>query len=146
MNNEYSTSCLVVFDSSDVKGASPQFNSYFKCEQLQEGSEKYYILLPRIEWALEGSRHESISRFDVLQNQRLSAVTNQSGLYFEFDFDLKLVNIRTSHSFEFIYDEAKRKGIVDFEVDAFLQELPEKVLYYNGRDWLSELNQVEKSR
>ncbi len=143
-NNEYQTGCLVVFDSSDMKGASPQFKSTFKCEQLKKGSEKYYILLPRIEWALGESILESVSRFDVLQNARISVLTHFSSLYYEFDFELKLVDIRTSHAFESIYNEAKKEGIVDFEVDAFIQELSEKVLYYNGRDWLPELNRVEK--
>lgn len=104
-NNEYETGCLIVFDSSDVAGASPQKDDKFRCVQLLRGSEKHYILLPRIEWALGGSIIESSSKFDVLQNRRLSVFTHFSNLYYEFDFNGRLVDIRTSHVFEMKYEE-----------------------------------------
>ena len=147
LNNEYQTGCLVIFDNSELEGASPQKDDYYRCAQLSEGSEKHYILLPRIEWTLEGSITESASKFDVLQNRRLSVFSHFSCLYYEFDLDFNLAGIRTSHAFEMIHQDALSKGIIDFEdEEAFIQELSKKVLYYNGSSWTPKLSRLEKSR
>ena len=44
-NNEYNSGCIIVFDPTDIWGASPQSGEYL-CQKLKPGSEKYYILIP----------------------------------------------------------------------------------------------------
>jgi hypothetical protein len=45
-NNEYGKGCLLVFDSSRVKGSSPQLENKYRCKELEPGSQKVYILFP----------------------------------------------------------------------------------------------------
>jgi len=145
LNNEYQTGCLIIFDNSELVGASPQKNSYYRCEQLTRGSEKHYILFPRIEWILGTRINESVSVLDRLQNNRISALTHFSNIYYEFNVHGHLFNIRLSDGFKLQYNTALTEGIIEIHMDEeFKGKLAKKVLQYNGKDWISEASRVEK--
>jgi hypothetical protein len=72
-----------------------------------------------------------------------------SGIYFEFDLDFKLKEIRFSDLYENLHSEAYQEGWVKEEfspkVMAELKsELMPKVLYYNRNNWTHISSMVKK--
>lgn len=142
LNNEYETACLIIFNNAELGGFSPQKEEEFKSAQLSRGTEKHYILLPRIEWTLIDSKYESAKVIEVLQNRRLSVVTFFSHIYFEFDFQGQFMDIHFSDYFDLKYKEVFNKGFSSDE--DYKQDLLKQVLYHVDGDWLPALSGVGK--
>jgi hypothetical protein len=138
MNNEYGKGCLVVLEPTEIKGGSPQ-SGYYKCKELEPGSDKYYILFPRTDVEIDKSPVESIITIDVLKNHRLSVLTQLSRIIYEFNYKLELQDVRFSHTFEQMHKEARFKGEVKSELnDEYRSNLAEGLLYYDGENWVSK--------
>jgi hypothetical protein len=138
MNNEYGKGCLVVFDTFETKGGSPQ-SGYYKCEELEPGSEKYYILFPRTDVDIDKRLVESIITIDVLKNHRLSNITQLNRIIYEFNYKLELQDVRFSHAFEQMHKEARLEGKIKSELnDEYRSNLAKGLLYYDGENWVSK--------
>ena len=139
-NNEYGKGCLLVLDPDFISGGSPQ-TGYYKSTELKQNIEKYYILLPAIDFGAISINRDPLGNIQIIDEKLISA-TSMSGIYFEFDFNFKLKEIRFSDKFEILYNEAYQKGITKdkFSVKT-MSELKTKlfpeILYYNGKDWSS---------
>ncbi len=138
MNNEYKKAVLIVVDSHRIEGASPQTGA-FKCESLPNGTEKYYILFPRTDADRSYYDHEATLQINVLNNKRLSALTYESFIYFEFSYELELLNIRLTNRFDLLHKKAVREGkIKDFtNENEYKDSLMQGILYYDGQNWVS---------
>ncbi|MGD9347784.1 MAG: VCBS repeat-containing protein [Candidatus Aminicenantes bacterium] len=137
-NNEYGKACLIVFDSDQVKGCSPQHPDY-RCSELEDGMEKYYILFPRTEIDILESPVESIRTLEKLRNNRLSLRTTHSQIIYELDQNLILMDIRFSHAFEMKHKEALLEGRIRRTLDNEHRRLCEEgILYFNGKEWVPE--------
>lgn len=138
MNNEYRKGSLIVLDSRRIEGSSPQTGA-FRCESLPRGTEKYHILFPRTDADRCYYDYEMTLQVNLLKNKRLSALTSLSELYFEFNFELELLNIRLTHSFNRLYEKAVREcGIKDIkDEEEYKDSLEKEILYYDGKNWVS---------
>jgi len=138
MNNEYKKAVLIVFDSRRIQGSSPQTGA-FKCESLLEGTEKYYILLPRTDADRYYDELEAAIKISILKNKRLSILTLCSFIYFEFSYELELLNIRLTNRFDLLHKKAVREGkIKDFtNENKYKDSLIQGILYYDGQNWVS---------
>ena len=138
MNNEYKKAVLIVIDSHRIEGASPQTGA-FKCESLPEGTEKYYILLPRTDADRNYYELETAIQVYVLNNKRLSALTYEGFIYFEFSYELELLNIRLTNRFDLLHKKAVREGkIKDFiNENKYKDSLIQGILYWDGQNWVS---------
>lgn len=139
-NNEYSKPCLIVLDTNEVEGSSPQFTSFYKCEELEAGKERYYVLFPKVDLGYFDALMESISIIDILENKRLYAVAGISGIIYELDFKLKLKDIRLSHGFQIKLKKANADGKLmnEFDNEAIIKRLKQELLYYDGEGWVPE--------
>ncbi len=139
LNNEYEKGCLVVFDPNKIKGCSPQKNNRYKCKNLDQGSEKYYILFPRTDVDLLEHALEAIGYVDILKNSRLLLQTVQSRILFELNNNLELMNVRQSNAFIQMHRNAKREGKIDSNlIEEYWSNLAEDLLYYDGENWSSK--------
>jgi hypothetical protein len=139
MNNEYKKACLIVFNPSKIEGSSPQYNLNYKCETLRPGTEQFYILFPRTEIDLLEYEYETIRVIDTLNNKRLSANTKNSNIFFEFSYQMKIQDIKTSNSFDKKYKMYfADKKTEDIQKSEFVQKLMNSILYYDGRNWISK--------
>lgn len=139
MNNEYRKGCLIVLDPLHLKGGSPQKNDFYKSDSLDAGSEIYYILFPRTDVDKLKYHVECVSQINVLQNQRLSSLLKRSNIYYEFDYNLRILDVRTSHMFEQLHKEARKKNEINSEInEEYLNKLARDLLYYDGKDWVSQ--------
>jgi hypothetical protein len=138
MNNEYKKSCIAVFDSQNIQGGSPQENEKYICDNLERGTEKYYVLLPRLDWAYKNNILESISQINNLKNRRISFVTKVSRVIYEFSYDFKVLKIRPSHATEVMYNDSLQEGRIDFDLnEQYVEYLSNNILYYDGQNWVS---------
>jgi len=139
MNNEYKKGCIVVFDSTLIKGSSPQQDNSYKCIELEPGSEKLYVLFPRTDVDKIKYLIEAIQQVDILKNNRLSLLTQQSRIIFEFNYKLELQDVRFSHTFEQMHNEARLEGKIKSELnEEYRSNLAKGLLYYDGKNWVSK--------
>lgn len=138
MNNEYAKPSLIVFDISLIEGSSPQNKEFYKCNEFKPGSEKYYVLFPKVEEVFIEGLMESISRIDILKNNRIRATSAGSNIIYEFDYGLILQDVRLSHSFQYKYERAYAEGKIDSELsEEYIRNLAQGLLYYDGKNWVS---------
>lgn len=82
MNNEFEKPCVILFDIDQIEGCSPQISEIYRCDELRSGTEKYYILFPKIEFISPEALIESISKVDILKNGYISARSGMSNIFF----------------------------------------------------------------
>jgi hypothetical protein len=137
-NNEYNSGCLIVLESDFASGGSPQ-TGYYKSPGLTQGVERRYTLIPSTDIGNSAFMRDPGYRIHIVDGKTIS-FESKSGLYFEFDFDLELKEIRFADQFEALYSEAYEKGMVNSPFSEktmaeFKSELIPRVLYYTGEDW-----------
>lgn len=139
MNNEYERPSLIVFESNNIQGSSPQKLDEFKCVDLELGTEKYYMLFPKVGTEITGVLMESMYSVVLLENQRLKGVTAASGIIFEMNFALGLEDIQLSHHFELKYEEAFSEGKIKTQLNKneYTSRLGADLLYFNGSAWVN---------
>ncbi|HZX10208.1 MAG TPA: hypothetical protein VFG01_04610 [Acidobacteriota bacterium] len=103
-NNEYDKGCLIVLESEFKTGGSPQ-TGYYKSPELKQGVEKYYIILPNTKVGTKNFERDPLGRIHIIDEGTILA-ESYSGIFFEFDFDLKLKEIRFSDLYENFHNEA----------------------------------------
>jgi len=136
-NNEYNTGCIMVFDPTDIWGASPQSGEYL-CQELMPGSEKYYILIPPTGVENSMSIRNTIVALEISNNQIISAKSRVGQIYYEFNFDLKLININFSDEFEKMHRKYLRENKITSELNQeYKAHLMQGLLYYDGQNWIS---------
>ncbi|MGD2085483.1 MAG: hypothetical protein PVH61_04785 [Candidatus Aminicenantes bacterium] len=137
MNNEYDKGCVVVFDSRDVRGGSPQKEPYYKCNELKPGSEKYYILFPRTDVDQDELAVGNCWRITALKSGHIWVTLKFNNIFFEFNNDFELQgSIQTSHKFELLHQKAVKAGEITSTLDdQYIKDLASRLLYYNGKDW-----------
>ena len=138
VNNEYRTGCLVVFDSRDIRGGSPQSGEY-ACEGLGAGSELYYVTVPRTDVTeARGLFASDLLLLDITENRRIRATTT-FGLIYEFDFGLKPLQVSWGHGYISNHQDLAGAGKVASGLDeAYGMKLIVGIRYWNGSAWTSE--------
>ncbi len=140
-NNEYDKGCLIVLEPDFKSGGSPQ-TGYYKSPELNQGVEKHYLLFPN---TLADKRNEykrgNIMRIHLIDDKIISAET-KSGIYFEFDFNMELKEIRFADRYEDLHNEAYEEGITQKRFSPKIMaelksELMPEVLYFTGKNWIN---------
>ena len=96
MNNEYDFGCIVIFDPKQIAGCSPQKEKN-PFHNMEPGTEMYYILLPRTDLDLKIDTNDTVSKLVLLDNQRISVTMRASNIYYEFGFDMRIREVKSSH-------------------------------------------------
>ncbi len=139
MNNEYARPSLIIFNALSIRGGSPQKKNFYECKDLEPGTEKYYILFPQVDIAVLDALMESLAKIDVLKNKRLAATAGICNIIYEFDFKLRLQNIRFSHWTQILHKKAVSEGKVTSVLNEnFRNGLEKDFLYFDGEKWMSE--------
>jgi len=136
-NNEYNTGCIIVFDPNDIWGASPQSGEYI-CQELMPGSEKYYILIPPTGVENSMSLRNTIVAIEISNDQIISAKSGVGQIYYEFNFDLELININFSDDYEIMHKKCLSENKITSEFNKeYKKHLMQGLLYYDGQNWIS---------
>ena len=136
VNNETEGGCLTVFDPSLIRGGSPQNDDAFKCPSLEAGTQKYYIRFPRTDVDLLEYPQIGVAEIEILANHTIQARMNRTSLFFEFNDQFELLDIKNSHAFKQMYKEALLGGKVkSFLTEAYWEKLKHGVFYWDGENW-----------
>jgi hypothetical protein len=128
----YNQAVFIVLDSEYVSGASPSLGMR---EGFEEGSEMFYIRLPRCGWSLyRNINRETCREINVLSEERIETVVDVGGMYVTYHFDrkLNLVETRYPDKFHRAVEEVSRSG----ESIPFDGYSSEKALYWDGTEWV----------
>ncbi len=143
VNNEYNTGCIIVFDPTDIRGTSPQSGEYL-CQELKPGSEKYYILIPPTDVENCMDLRNTLDTVEILNNQIISATSIIGQIYYEFDFDLELINVKFGDEFEKMHRKYLRENKITSELNKeYKASLMQGLLYYDGQNWVSNSTAVK---
>ncbi len=144
VNNEYKGGCLVVFDTRDIRGGSPQSGKY-ACEGMEPGSELYYVTVPYTDVsAAMGFVVDGFNHVGVTENRRISATYGPS-LFYEFGFGLEPLQVYWGHGYEHAHDEARKAGkLTSVLDDAYAEALLDGVRWWNGTAMVSEPSKVQR--
>jgi hypothetical protein len=140
-NNEYGQGVLIVFDAADVRGCSPQADESFRWKDMEPGSQLHYIRIPRPDAELAAGYFpvDDIPRVFSLKDGRLAVWSGRSGLEYVFDGSLNILEVRGSHSFQVLHENARRAGKISSVADAaYFEDLRRRILYWDGSDWTTE--------
>lgn len=146
VNNEYGKAILIVFDVSNINGASPQTSSDYKYEESYFGTEKYYLLFPRTEVDLiEQPSRESINLIEIKDNRKIFLTTYTSNINFVLNFNLEIDEVRFSDSFRKKYSDFQFEGRTKegkFDEKKGAEKLKSEILYFNGKEFTAEPSRV----
>jgi len=147
VNNEYRKGCLIVLDPREVSGGSPQTNDEFRCQDLDRGSELYYVLFPRTDadLAKNGLEYESISSIRQVNSMVIRLNTYASDIFFYLDRRLVVQDISFSHRFVGLHRDMKRAGLIGSILnEAYERTLIDEVLYFDGQSWTQKSGSCRK--
>ncbi|HEX2695378.1 MAG TPA: VCBS repeat-containing protein, partial [Acidobacteriota bacterium] len=137
-NNEYRSGCLTVFRADRIRGASPQSRDEYLGRGLDPGTQEFYVLLPRTDVEAVETPQAAVAAIDVLKNDRISAVMLNSGLYYDFGFDFRTMEVRSSHRFEQFHSRAAAKGEVKSILDdGYFKDLRDRIRFWGRNGWSS---------
>ena len=138
VNDEYRTGFLAAFDSSDIRGSSPQTENA-ACKDCGAGSERYYLIFPRTDVdEILAPDKESIESLQILQNGQVQLCTAVSNIFFILDSQLRPMDIQGSGSFWLRHRELRAAGKISSVLnDAYYENLKKGVHYWDGSQWTS---------
>jgi hypothetical protein len=138
-NNEYRSGVLAVFKPDRIHGASPQTLDHYECRGLDPGTQEFFVLLPRTDVDVVETYQESVAAVEVLENDRISAVTLFSGIYYEFGFDFRTVEVRSGHRFERLHALAAAEGKVKSVAnEGYFEDLRDRIRFWGKQGWSAQ--------
>ena len=138
VNNEYRGGCLIVFDTSDIRGSSPQ-SGEFACEGLGPGSMLYYVTVPYTDVSEASNlRVEGLRTLGITGNDWIETTTS-NGVRYDFDFGLACIQVDWGHGYESLHDDLVKAGkITSVLGEAYREMLRGGVRYWNGSAWTAK--------
>jgi len=144
VNNEYRGGCLIVFDPRNIRGSSPQSGD-FACEGLEPGSMLYYVTTPFVDVS-EGLRYkvDGLRQLDISGSDWIRA-TASNHLIYDFDFQLRPIQVSWGHGFEMKHYELRRSGALTSVLgDDYRKSLIAGIRYWTGSGWTAEPSPVRR--
>ena len=137
VNNEYRRGCVAIFEPGGLHGSSPQTEAGYRSPDLAEGGQSVYILFPKSDvQAAMGREGDPINRFWIHQGGGLTAMTDQTQIFFDLDGALAVKNIILSNLFWNLYERFKNEGKVpSIDEDQYKQTLANSLLFYKSGSW-----------
>jgi len=103
-----------------------------------------YILIPPTDVENCISLRNRINVIDILNNQIISAKSGTGQIYYEFNFDLKLININFSDVFKIMHRKYLSENKITSKLDKdYKAHLMKGLLYYDGQKWVSHPTSVK---
>ena len=136
-NNEYGQGCLAVLEAGSLAGSSPHSSPAFRCPELQPGSERFYVLLPRTDVDLmENYPVDAVITVDILDNRRIQAKTNLADIYYQFSLDFFDKEVILSHGFIQAHEKARLEGKIQSALNnEYEDNLIKGIRYWDGDKW-----------
>ena len=138
VNNEYKGGCLIVFDTRNIAGGSPQTGDYV-CKDIGPGTMLYYVTTPFVDVSA-GRRHpvEGLRLVEITKNGWIRTMAAM-GLIYEFDFGLACVQASYGNGFVVEHFELRRAGAITSVLgEEYRKNLRDGIRYWNGAAFVAE--------
>jgi hypothetical protein len=144
VNNQYRGGCLIVFDTRDISGGSPQTGD-FVLEGIGPGSMLYYVTTPYTDVSLaKRVAVDGLRRLDIMSNDWIE-VGAAVGINYDFDFQLKCIQVSMEHKFWMDHYELSRSGAVSSVLgEDYRKKLKDGIRWWDGRAWSAEPTPVKR--
>jgi hypothetical protein len=144
VNNEYRGGCLIVFDPLRIGGGSPQTGD-FACEGIGPGTMLYYLTTPYLDVSRAmGFRVEGFALVEITRNDWIRC-SYSSGLYWDFDFGLRCLQVYPGHGYETRHDEGVKAGLISGPLDdAYYRRLVDGIRYWDSSAWTATPTMVKR--
>jgi hypothetical protein len=138
-NNEYHSGCLAVFRPDRIRGASPQSIEEYSCPGLDPGTQEFYILLPRTDVDALVTHQDAVVAIGILKDSRISAFMFNTSLYYEFGFDFRTMEVRSSHGFEQVHARVAVEGkVTSILNDGYFEDLRDRIRFWGKKGWSAQ--------
>jgi len=138
VNNEYRGGCLIVFDTRNIRGGSPQ-SGEFACKGIDPGSELYYVTTPYTDVSAASGHYVcGFQNVDITETNWIHATTAE-GLMIDFSFGLECLQVGFGHGYKSRHatgvEDGKITSVLD---DAYRQMIMAGVRWWNGSEMVAE--------
>lgn len=143
VNNEYKKGFLAVFDPFKIQGVSPQIKREYACLKNGNGTELFYILIPRTDVDRQSELRESVQTVEINSSNELLVKTEKTQLYYKFSQQFIPKQLLLSDTFERMHREMRESGRIISRCDeAYRRDLENGILYWEGAKWTTRPQQI----
>jgi hypothetical protein len=138
VNKEHRSGCLIVLDTRRMAGGSPQSGGYV-CEGIGPGTELHYVVTLPCEVAeAMGDYVADLLYIEVTANRRIRA-TSTLGLIYEFDLDLKPLQVSWGDGYKAAHKKLFEEGKVSIPLGPdYERRLLDGIRWWNGKAMVPE--------
>jgi hypothetical protein len=144
VNNEYRGGCLIVFDTRDIHGGSPQSGEYV-CKDIEPGTMLYYLTTPLTDVAqAKGNWVEVLNWIDITKNGSIQ-VMDLNSLIYDFNQSFRCFQVTLGHVYLSAHEELLKEGKLTSVLDeAYKKALIDGIRYWDGTGWTAEPTMVKR--
>jgi hypothetical protein len=142
VNKEHRSGCLIVLDPRRMAGGSPQSGGFI-CEGIGPGTELYYVVTLPCEVAEAMGDYVADLLYVAATGNRRIRATSTLGLIYEFDLDLKPLQVTYGDGYKAAFKRLVEEGKISGELGpAYDKKLLDGIRWWNGSAWVSEPTKV----
>lgn len=144
-NNDFQQACLLVLDPRNITGGSPgSGNPDFEFRDLPEGSQEYYLLLPRTTINQAMGLRNYIVTIQLFREEKILEITTHEfskesscRMMYNFDFRLKPLFSRPTDMLAEAVKELVATRVLPLHAETELRSLKERIKYWDGQAWVN---------
>jgi hypothetical protein len=148
VNDHFNSACVIVFDPMNVSGAGTSEPEILSAG-LGKGPQKYYLLLPRTNFARVFSpvQYNSVRQMQVSEHGTITLQTDETpgydnvhplGIVCSFDREMHPTYLVGNDHFQTEYERAWQKGLVHEKLSAaYYERLKNSIQYWDGEKFVN---------
>ncbi len=144
-NNDFQQACILVLDPRNIAGASPgSGNPEFQFRELPEGSQEYYLLLPRTTINQAKGLRNYITSIRLFREEKLLEITTHEfskeascQMLYNFDFRLSPLLSRPTDMLMEAVKELVTSRVLPPHAETELRSLKDRIRYWDGQAWVN---------
>lgn len=144
-NNDFQQACLLVLDPRAMTGCSPgSGNPDFLFSGLPEGSQEYYLLLPRTTINQVMALRNYIITVQLFREEKMLEITSHEfskevscRMLYNFDFRLQPLLSRPTDMLIEAVKELVASRVLPPHAETELRSLKERIKYWDGEAWVN---------
>lgn len=144
-NNDFQQACLLVLDPKNISGCSPaSSNADFQFRDLPEGTQEYYLLLPRTTINQAMNLRNYIVTIQLFSEEKILEVTTHEftkevscRMMYNFDFRMNPLLSRPTDILTEAVKELVVSRILPPHAETELRSLKDRIRYWDGQAWVN---------
>ncbi|MCR4396028.1 MAG: hypothetical protein NUW07_04740 [Candidatus Saccharicenans sp.] len=144
-NNDFQQACLLVLDPRNIGGCSPASgNPEFQFAGLKDGSQEYYLLLPRTTINQTMASRNYTTSIEIFREEKVLEVTTHEfskeascRMIYNFDFRFNPLFSRPTDVLIEAVKELVTSRVLPPHAETELRSLKDRIKYWDGQAWVN---------